>query len=609
MSSLLARISRPEDLRALPSDQLPAVAAEIRSFLVQKVIASGGHLGSNLGVVELTIALHRVFDSPADTILFDTGHQAYVHKLFTGRQAAFDRLRSLGGLSGYPDPDESEHDVIGHSHASTALSYADGMAKARQLVEGDGNAIVAIIGDGGLTGGMAWEALNNLGAAKDRPVIVVLNDNGRSYAPTHGAVPAHLAALRAKRSSVSLFEALGFQYLGPVPGHEIDAIESSLRKAREMACPVVVHCVTRKGAGFQPAEQDQEDHLHTVVPAGGEATLTNVFSDELCALGEVRADLVCVTAAMPGPTGLTAFGERFPGRMFDVGVAEQHAIASSAGLALGGLRPVVAIYATFLNRAFDQLLLDVAMHRRPVTIVLDRAGITGPDGPGHHGMWDLAILSAFPELTVGAPRDPQRLRELLREAIELPGPAVLRFPVSGASEDLEAVERIGSVDVLWSTGQDVLLIAIGSTAGACLEAAEQLSAEGFGVTVADPRWVLPVSPGLLQLVHGKTLVVTVEDGVVSGGAGAGIAQACAPGTRVRNLGLPRAFIQHGSREELLAAAGLTGAGIVRAVRAEAGTWGAAWSPESRYVVPPPGDGSLPKAGVIGISQVADMTWS
>ncbi|MEO3813286.1 1-deoxy-D-xylulose-5-phosphate synthase [Sphaerisporangium sp. B11E5] len=570
--ALLERISTPSDVRALPADQLPALAAEIRSFLVEKVNANGGHLGSNLGAVELTIALHRVFRSPDDTILFDTGHQAYVHKMFTGRQAAFDRLRRLGGLSGYPDPAESRHDLIGHSHASTALSYADGMAKARQLTGDGGKAIVAVVGDGGLTGGMAWEALNNLGAARDRPVIVVLNDNGRSYAPTFGAVPTHLAALRAGSAGQAVFELLGFRYLGPVPGHDIPALESALREAREVGGPVVVHCLTRKGAGFRPAEEDEEDHLHTVVPGGGEPSLTQVFADELCAIGANRPDLVCVTAAMPGPTGLTAFGRRFPGRLFDVGVAEQHAMASAAGLALGGLHPVVAVYATFLNRAFDQLLLDVALHRRRVTIVLDRAGITGPDGPGHHGMWDLAILSAFPELAIAAPRDQKRLRDLLREAVELDGPAVLRFPAGGAGQEFPALRRAGEVDILLDTGNDVLLVAIGSTAGACLDAARRLSAEGIGVTVADPRWVSPPAPGLVGLARNSALVVTAEDGVVSGGAGATIAQACGPAVRTRNLGLPRTFIQHGSRAELLTAAGLTGAGIARAVRTEFGAW-------------------------------------
>ncbi|MBA2889504.1 1-deoxy-D-xylulose-5-phosphate synthase [Nonomuraea soli] len=567
LSRLLARISSPDDLRALAPEQLPALAAEIRSFLVRKVTASGGHLGSNLGVVELTIALHRVFRSPGDTILFDTGHQAYVHKLLTGRRAGFDKLRKRGGLSGYPEPAESPHDVIGNSHASTALSYADGLAKARQLAGDREHAVVAVVGDGSLTGGMAWEALNNLGTAKDRPVIVVLNDNGRSYAPTHGAIADHLAALRGDRLSVTVFENLGFRYLGPVHGHDLAALESALRTARQLRGPVVVHCITRKGAGYRPAEQDLEDHLHAV-PAAGARSLTRVFSEELCALGEQLPDLVCVTAAMPGPTGLSAFGARYPGRMFDVGIAEQHAVASAAGLALGGLRPLVAIYASFLNRAFDQLLLDVALRELPVTIVLDRAGVTGPDGPSHHGMWDLAMLSAVPGLSVAAPRDAVRLRELLRECLSLPGPSVLRFPKGPAGAELAALERSAGLDILWLSGRDVLLVGVGAMAAACVDAAERLTSAGIGVTVADPRWALPVTPGLAELAAEHDLVVTVEDGVVSGGVGAAVIQACAPGARVRTLGLPRTFVEHGTREELLASAGLTGPAIARAVRLE-----------------------------------------
>ncbi|MEV0584676.1 1-deoxy-D-xylulose-5-phosphate synthase [Nonomuraea sp. NPDC050310] len=568
LSRLLARVSSPEELRALPPDELPALAAEIRTFLVRKVTAGGGHLGSNLGVVELTIALHRVFRSPADTILFDTGHQAYVHKLLTGRRPGFDRLRKRGGLSGYPEPAESEHDLIANSHASTALSYADGLAKARALAGERDRAVVAVVGDGALTGGLAWEALNNLGTAKDRPVIVVLNDNGRSYAPTHGALADHLATLRGNRLTMTLFENLGFRYLGPVHGHDVAALEGCLRTARELPGPVVVHCVTRKGAGYRPAEQDLEDHLHAV-PAPGAGTLTRVFADELCELGELHPELVCVTAAMPGPTGLSAFGARFPGRMFDVGIAEQHAVASAAGLALGGLRPVVAVYASFLNRAFDQVLLDVALHRLPVTLVLDRAGLTGPDGPSHHGMWDLALLSAVPGLGVAAPRDARRLRELLREAVALPGPAAVRFPKGSAGPELPALERSGTVDVLYRSGSpDVLLVAVGAMAEACLDAADRLDAGGLGVTVADPRWAMPVSPDLVHLAAGHRLVVTVEDGVVSGGVGAAVAQACSPATLVRTLGLPRAFVEHGTRDELLTAAGLTGPGISRSVRRE-----------------------------------------
>ncbi|MBB5080113.1 1-deoxy-D-xylulose-5-phosphate synthase [Nonomuraea endophytica] len=566
--SLLQTISGPRDLRLLPAAHLGALAREIREFLIAKVMARGGHLGSNLGMVEITIALHRVFHSPEDTLLFDTGHQAYVHKLLTGRRADFDSLRAHGGLSGYPSREESPHDHIDNSHASTALAYADGIAKARRLKGEESRAVVAVVGDGALTGGLAWESLNNLSDGESRPVVIVLNDNGRSYAPTHGGCARNLG---------TLLENLGFVYLGPVDGHDIAAVERALRTARTLPSPSVVHCKTRKGYGYRPAELDLGEHMHAIpasdprtgkpLSAGGQ-TWTHVFSERLCALGEARPDLVAITAAMAGPTGLEAFGRRFPGRMFDVGIAEQHAMVSAAGLALEGFHPVVAVYATFLNRAFDQVLLDVAMQRLPITIVLDRAGITGPDGPSHHGMWDLAILSAVPGLRVAAPRDVRRLRELLDEAVAVDGPTALRFPKAGAGAELAAVERSEGLDVLWSTGDDVLLVAVGATAEACVEAAATLAAEGVGVRVVDPRWVLPVAPGLVGAAAAHHLVVTVEDGVVTGGVGAAIAQACAGGTRVRQLGLPPAFIPHGSRERLLADAGLTGSGIAHAVRKE-----------------------------------------
>ncbi|MFI6501225.1 1-deoxy-D-xylulose-5-phosphate synthase [Nonomuraea typhae] len=565
---LLQTISGPRDLRLLPSAHLQALAREIREFLIGKVMARGGHLGSNLGMVEITIALHRVFHSPEDTLLFDTGHQAYVHKLLTGRQAGFDTLRTLGGLSGYPSREESPHDHIGNSHASTALAYADGIAKARRLKGEEGRSVVAVVGDGALTGGLAWESLNNLSDGEGRPVIVVLNDNGRSYAPTHGG---------CARALGPLLESLGFVYIGPVDGHDIAAVERALRTARTLPSPSVVHCKTRKGYGYRPAELDLGEHMHAIPASdpqtgkplsGTGLTWTQVFAEHLCALGETRPGLVAITAAMPGPTGLDAFGKRFPGRMFDVGIAEQHAMVSAAGLAMEGFHPVVAVYATFLNRAFDQVLLDVAMQGLPVTVVLDRAGITGPDGASHHGMWDLAILSAVPGLRVAAPRDGRRLRELLEEAVDCTGPAALRFPKATAGIELAAVERSDGMDVLWSSGHDVLLIAIGAMAEPCLEAAALLGAEGVGVSVLDPRWVLPVAPGVRQAVGAHQLVVTVEDGVVTGGAGAVIGQECGIGPRMRHLGLPHAFIQHGSREQLLAEAGLTGPGIAHAVRKE-----------------------------------------
>jgi 1-deoxy-D-xylulose-5-phosphate synthase len=581
MTTLLPYVSSPQDLRALPDELLPGLAREIRDFLVDKVSARGGHLGSNLGVVELTIALHRVFDSPDDAIVFDTGHQAYVHKMLTGRRDAFEALRCRGGLSGYPCRDESVHDHVDNSHASTALAYADGMAKARQISGGAARAVVAVVGDGALTGGLAWEALNNLGAARHRPVIVVLNDNGRSYAPTYGGCADHLGRLRAA-TDVTVFENLGLRYLGPVDGHDIAALKQAMRTAREMRVPVVIHCVTRKGNGYEPAEQDLDEHLHAIPVtdpatgrplAPGTTTWTHAFSHHLCALGERRGDVVAVTAAMAGPTGLSAFGRRFPERMFDVGIAEQQAMASAAGMAMSGLHPVVAVYATFLNRAFDQVLMDIALHRLPVTLVLDRAGITGPDGPSHHGMWDLAVLAMVPGMRVAAPRDALRLCELLEEAVDYDGgPTALRFPKAAVGVEIPPAGNVGEVDVLASTGQDVLLVAIGPMAGPCLSAAAMLSAAGVGVTVIDPRWAIPVPPDLGRLARGARLVVTVEDGIAASGAGALVRQECEPGQHVVNLGLPREFIAHGSRAELLAEAGLTGQGIAHTIRKELNRW-------------------------------------
>ncbi|MGP4098070.1 1-deoxy-D-xylulose-5-phosphate synthase [Nonomuraea sp. KM90] len=580
MKTLLPYVSTPDDLRALPAELLPGLAGEIRDFLIDKVSARGGHLGSNLGVVELTIALHRVFDSPDDVIVFDTGHQAYVHKILTGRREGFDALRCRGGLSGYPCRQESAHDHMDSSHASTALAYADGMAKARRIAGGDTRAVVAVVGDGALTGGVAWEALNNLGAARHRPVIVVLNDNGRSYAPTFGGCAEHLGRLRAA-PGVTVFENLGLRYLGPVDGHDIEALEQVMRTARELREPVVIHCVTRKGRGYEPAEQDLDEHLHAIPvtdPATGRprstggSTWTHAFSHHLCALGERRHDLVAITAAMPGPTGLAAFGRRFPDRMFDVGIAEQQAMASAAGLAMSGLHPVVAIYATFLNRALDQVLMDIALHRLPVTLVLDRAGITGPDGPSHHGMWDLAALSIVPGMRVAAPRDVVRLCELLEEAVEHDGPTALRFPKAAVEAEIPPAGSIGEVDVLSSSGQDVLLVAVGPMAEPCLSAAAMLSAAGVGVTVVDPRWVIPVSDDLRKAACASRLVVTVEDGIAASGAGALLRQACEPGRHVLNLGLPCEFVGQGSRSELLAEAGLTGQGIAYAIRKELNRW-------------------------------------
>ena len=614
--SLLDRICSPADVKALRAEQLDALAAEIRAHLVAAVSRTGGHLGPNLGVVELTIALHRVFDSPHDVLLWDTGHQAYVHKMLTGRAGDFGELRQPGGLSGYPSRAESPHDVIENSHASTALSYADGIAKAFAVTGQDDRAVVAVVGDGALTGGMCWEALNNIAGA-DRPVVIVVNDNGRSYAPTIGGFAQHLASLRllpewdsalsvvkraVPRAPVIgkptyaalhgvkqglkdllapqvMFEDLGLKYVGPIDGHDIDALDTALRRARSYRGPVVVHCVTRKGKGYAPAENDDADCLHGVgaidpvtgkaVGVGASLPWTQVFADELAAIGAERDDVVAVTAAMLRPVGLQAFAVTHPDRVFDVGIAEQHALTSAAGLAMAGLHPVVCVYATFLNRAFDQVLMDVALHRQPVTIVLDRAGITGDDGASHHGMWDLAMLGIVPGIRVAAPRDADRLRELLREAVGHDGPAVLRYPKAQAGTAIDAVGRIGTVDVLRAhVDADVLVVAVGAMATAAIGAADLLGQHGVAATVVDPRWALPVDDALVQLAAAYRLVVTVEDGVVDGGAGEAVARALraagAP-TQVQTLGLPKQFVPHGRRGDLLADAGLDAAGIAASV--------------------------------------------
>ncbi|MFD3991540.1 1-deoxy-D-xylulose-5-phosphate synthase [Streptomyces sp. NPDC058583] len=578
----IASVHGPDDLRALTLPQTEELAADIRRLLVEEVTRTGGHLGPSLGVVELTLALHRVFESPRDQILWDTGHQTYPHKIITGRAAAFGTLRQPGGLSGYPSRAESAHDLIENSHASTVLSYADGLAKAHRLTGATDRAVVAVIGDGALTGGMAWEALNNLADGADRPVVVVLNDNTRSYAPTVGGIPAHLAQLRAEdRPPHSVFENLGLAYIGPVDGHDIAALEEALRHAAGLGRPVVVHCLTEKGRGHAPAEQDEADRFHAVRPRPAARTAprptpepawTDVFGEELAALGARCPDVVALTAAMLAPTGLTAFAERFPDRTFDVGIAEQHAVTSAAGLALGGLHPVVAVYATFLNRAFDQMLLDVALHRAPVTFVLDRAGVTGDDGASHNGMWDLSLFQMVPGLRVAAPRDAATLRRALREALAVQdGPTALRFPKGSAGHDIPAVATLDGMDVLRhadSDARDVLLVSVGAMAGVCLEAADRLAEHGFGVTVVDPRWIAPVPAALVELGLGHSLVATVEDGGRSGGAGAAIAQALADAgarTPVRTFGLPQRFLDHGRREDILAAHGLTGRHIARAV--------------------------------------------
>jgi len=584
VTSLLGSITGPGDVKRLKRSQLGELAAEIREVLVTSVARTGGHLGPSLGVVELTIALHRVFDSPRDVVVWDTGHQAYVHKLLTGRAGRFRSLRQAGGLSGYPSRSESVHDVMENSHASTALSYADGLAKAFALKSDHGRAVVAVVGDGALTGGMCWEALNNIAAAPERPVVIVVNDNGRSYAPTVGKLPQAVRGLD------------GLAYLGPVDGHDVAAVETALVEARRLTRPVVVHCLTRKGAGYSPAENDEADCLHGVgamdpatgkpLATGAALPWTNVFAEEMVALGHERAEVVAVTAAMLRPVGLHPFACAFPDRVFDVGIAEQHAVTSAAGLAMGGLHPVVCVYATFLNRAFDQVLLDVGLHRLPVTLVLDRAGVTGDDGPSHNGMWDLSILGVVPGMRVAAPRDATRLRELLREAVGWDaGPTALRFPKAAVGDtELDPVDRVGTVDVLRRDGDaDVLLVAVGALAPMALEIADRVAAQGVGVTVVDPRWVLPVDPSLVALAAAHSSVVTVEDNGVAGGVGDAVARELRDRgvpVAVRSFGLPQDYLAQGKRADVLAAAGLSAQEIARQVVESAARHEPAFQPTS-----------------------------
>ncbi|SED74481.1 1-deoxy-D-xylulose-5-phosphate synthase [Streptomyces sp. 2112.3] len=616
--TMLEKIRQPHHLKALPAERLDGLAEEIRHFLVHAVARTGGHLGPNLGVVELTIALHRVFDSPADRILWDTGHQAYVHKLLTGRQD-FSKLRAKGGLSGYPSRAESAHDVIENSHASTVLGWADGLAKARQ-VRGGTDHVVAVIGDGALTGGMAWEALNNIAAAKDRPLIIVVNDNERSYAPTIGGLADHLATLRTtdgyekflawgkdvlQRTPVvgaplygslhgakkgfkdafapqGLFEDLGLKYLGPIDGHDIAAVESALRRAKGFHGPVLVHCLTEKGRGCRPALEDEADHFHTVgamdpltcapVTPAARPSWTSVFGDEMVRIGAERADVVALTAAMLRPVGLGKFAAAYPDRVWDVGIAEQHAVVSAAGLATGGLHPVVAVYATFLNRAFDQVLMDVALHRCGVTFVLDRAGVTGTDGASHNGMWDMSILQVVPGLRIAAPRDADQLRAQLREALDVAdAPTVVRFPKEPVDDPVPAVDRIGGVDVLHRAPHpDVLLVAVGALAPACLRVAELLTARGVDTTVIDPRWVKPVDDAVPRLAADHAMVVVVEDNCRTGGVGWAVGQALRDAgvdVPLRTFGIPEQFLAHAKRGELLADLGLTPAEIAGRISA------------------------------------------
>ena len=626
---MLEQIRGPADLQHLTQAQLEELAREIRDFLIHKVAATGGHLGPNLGVVELTLALHRVFDSPHDPILFDTGHQAYVHKMLTGRCRDFETLRKKDGLSGYPSRTESEHDWVESSHASSALSYADGLAKAFELNGHRNRHVVAVVGDGALTGGMCWEAMNNIAASR-RPVVIIVNDNGRSYAPTIGGFAEHLAALRLQpgyervleegRKAVRgvpmigefcyqcmhsikagikdalspqvMFTDLGLKYVGPIDGHDEHAVESALRHARAFNAPVVVHVVTRKGMGYAPAENDEDDQMHAcgvIDPETGLARSvpgpgwTATFSDTLIQIAAERRDVVAITAAMPGPTGLNAFRAKYPDRFFDVGIAEQHAMTSAAGLAMGGMHPVVAIYSTFLNRAFDQIMMDVALHKLPVTMVLDRSGVTGPDGASHNGMWDLSILGVVPGMRVAAPRDGARLAEELTEAIDVnDGPTAVRFPKGDVGQEVPALERRGVVDVLAAPVQglsdDVLLVAVGPFATMALAVAERLRNQGIGVTVVDPRWVLPVPEEIVAMAAGHKLVVTLEDNGVHGGVGSAVSGALRRAevdVPCRDVALPQQFFDHASRGEVLDSVGLTERNVARQVTGWVAALGAA----------------------------------
>jgi len=620
--SLLQTITGPRDLDRLTNDQMVELAAEIRRFLVTEVSKTGGHLGPNLGVVELTLAMHRVFHSPHDAFVFDTGHQSYVHKLLTGRQD-FSALRLRGGLAGYPQRSESEHDIVESSHASSSLSWADGISRAFQLTGRDDRHVVAVVGDGALTGGMTWEALNNISDDNDRRLTIVVNDNGRSYAPTIGGMARFLNTVRTRQAyrelhvgSRAVFDRLGhpgravyrgvrgglhgflsrftnnealysnldIKYIGPVDGHDQVAMEEALLQAKNYGAPVIVHAITEKGRGFDPARADVADQFHAVgqidpetgepLEAATSPSWTSVFADEIVDIAEHDEKIVGITAAMLRPVGLHKLAERFPSRVFDVGIAEQHAVTSAAGLAFGGLHPVVALYATFVNRAFDQVLMDVALHRAGVTFVLDRAGVTGPDGPSHHGMWDLALLQIVPHIRLAAPRDATRLREELREAVTVDdAPTVIRFSKGAVGVEHEAVERLeDGVEVLRrGDHDDVLIVCVGPMAGVGLDVAERLQDQGIGATVVDPRWVVPVPKSVIDLAATHRLVITIEDGVRVGGIGTRVRQdlrGAGVDTAVTELGLPDEFLEHGSRAEILEEAGLTPQHIARDVVAQ-----------------------------------------
>ena len=612
---MLETIKSPADLQGLSYEQLTELSAEIRQFLITKVSKTGGHLGPNLGVVELTIAIHRIFDSPKDVVLFDTGHQSYVHKILTGRADQFDGLRQRGGIAGYPNRAESEHDVIENSHASTALSWGDGISRGFAITNQIDRSVVVVVGDGALTGGMSWEALNNIAASNDRNLVVIVNDNERSYSPTIGGLATYLATLRVTRgyekfldwgkevltktpvvgnpiyetlhgmkkgikdiiAPQGMFEDLGLKYVGPIDGHDLVAMERALTQAKEFGQPVLVHVITEKGKGHQPAIEDQAEKFHAVgvvdpetgTPLGKSTTSwTNIFSEEMLAIGEEREDIVALTAAMLGPTGLDKFQEKFPNRTIDVGIAEQHAVTSAAGLAFTGLHPVIAVYSTFLNRAFDQLLLDVALHKAGVTFVLDRSGVTGDDGPSHHGIWDLALTGIIPTMRVAAPRDASRLRETLREALEVSdAPTAIRFPKGAVTRDIPAFERRDGVDVLYrGESADVLLVSIGAMAAIAVEAASQAYREGVGVTVIDPRWVKPIPESLITMARRYKSVVVLEDGIKRAGIASSISEAfreAGLNVAIHSIGIPLEFIEHSKRSEILDDLGINAQRISR----------------------------------------------
>jgi len=612
----LSRIKSPGDLARFSQEELTELAVEIRAFLIEKVSKSGGHLGPNLGIVELSIALHRVFESPKDVMVYDTGHQSYVHKILTGRAAGFEKLRQRGGLAGYPSRSESEHDVIENSHASTALSWADGIARGFALQNQSDRTVVAVVGDGALTGGMSWEALNNIAASDDLKLVIVVNDNERSYSPTIGGVATYLSTLRATKgyekfldwgkqvlektpivgnpiyetlhgmkkgikdivAPQGMFEDLGLKYLGPVDGHDIPALERALIQAKKFSGPVLVHAITEKGRGHAPALNDEAEKFHAVGvvdPETGEplsnngATWTKVFSEALVEIGRERKDVVAITAAMLGPTGLDRFQAEFPERTFDVGIAEQHAVTSAAGMAYTGLHPVIAVYSTFLNRAFDQLLLDVGLHKAGVTFVLDRAGITGDDGPSHHGIWDLALTGIIPNAFVAAPRDGARLKESLAEAVAISdAPSIIRFPKGAIGKDLPAFERRGGLDVLYrGESSDILLVSIGAMAPLAIDAAAQAFREGVGVTVIDPLWVKPLpADSLLAMAPRFKRVVVLEDGIKHGGIASTLSELFRENgldLPIHSIGVPLEFIQHSKRAEILQDIGITSQSISR----------------------------------------------